>query len=595
MLKYAQSLISSVFGRKRTREEIEEEDNNSQVIHDQQQEVEEEGDENHVDKKVKTSGKTLYRVKFFISESKDPQAIKKFLQKNGINGIKKAPKWNFAFCNFNTKEEALEMVEKVKTLEFKNKRLDAEYIEEDELDHRNRFKNKKNKRNNNKEEEEEDHKTPAEKLATQVTPLYQLPYEQQLIKKKRVGVKQLWNLKNKMAALNDLSEQAKKQIDWAFKEGLPCEVLDIIPSPEVNGYRTKCEFTIGKNFDGEPTVGFLLGLFREGIVSVLDPSELLNVSDIAKKLAKAMQDYVRQSKYPVYDREEKEGVWRTLMTKTQRTGDIMVVVQIKSEGLSNKEVEEIKKDLLTYWTITMKEERDIHITTLIFQVWNGVSNGLTEKGEDEVLFGDGYIHEEILGCTFRISSNAFFQVNTPACELLYSKCAEWCNIDKTKKTTLLDLCCGTGTIGIVNAHAVDRVIGIEMVPEAIVDAKANAERNGIKNVTYYANKVEDRLDVLSHEKNEEVIAVLDPPRNGVHASVIRAVREAKHIDKVIFISCDAKQAAPNFFGLCRPQSNRFKGVPFKPVRAVSVDLFPHSEPSELMIEFERVKLDEKND
>ncbi|CAO3608776.1 unnamed protein product [Cunninghamella echinulata] len=484
------------------------------------------------------------------------------------------------------------MVDKIKGLQFKKNILDAQYFEEDEMDHRDKFKNKK-KKNNNKQEVEDDNSTPAEKLAAQVTPLYKLPYEQQLKKKKRVGVKQLLQLKDKIAEIKDVSNKGRKQINWAYQSGLPCEVLDIIESPEVNGYRTKCEFTIGKNLDGEPTVGFLLGLFREGVVSVLNPSELLNVSDIAKKLAKSMEEYVRQSKYPVYDRQEKEGVWRTFMTKTQRTGDIMVVVQVKSEGLSEEELQEMKKDLLEYWTITMKERENINITTLIFQVWNGVSNGLTEKGEDEVLYGDGYVYEELLGCRFRISSNAFFQVNTPACELLYSKCAEWCNIDKNKKTTLLDLCCGTGTIGIVNAHAVDRVIGIEMVPEAIVDAKANAERNGIKNVTYYANKVEDRLDVLSHEKNEEVIAVLDPPRNGVHASVIRAVREAKHIDKVIYISCDAKQALPNFIALCRPESLRFKGRPFKPVRAVSVDLFPHSEPSELMIEFERVKEEEE--
>lgn len=82
---------------------------------------------------------------------------------------------------------------------------------------------------------------------------------------------------------------------------------------------------------------------------------------------------------------------------------------------------------------------------------------------------------------FRISSSAFFQVNTPATELLYAKCAEWCNINKNKKTTLLDLCCGTGTIGITMAKSVDRVIGIEMIPEAIVDAKANA----LMNSNYY--------------------------------------------------------------------------------------------------------------
>ncbi|KAG0174447.1 tRNA methyltransferase 2 [Apophysomyces sp. BC1034] len=138
------------------------------------------------------------------------------------------------------------------------------------------------------------------------------------------------------------------------------------------------------------------------------------------------------------------------------------------------------------------------------------------------------------------------------------------------------------------AKSVDHVIGVEMVPEAIVDAKINAELNDIKNVTYYASKVEDCPDVVTGAENEDVVAVLDPPRNGVHASVIRAVRESPRINRVIFISCDAKQALPNFVSLCRPQSNRFKGLPFKPSRAVSLDLFPHTDHSELMVEFVRI-------
>lgn len=132
----------------------------------------------------------------------------------------------------------------------------------------------------------------------------------------------------------------------------------------------------------------------------------------------------------------------------------------------------------------------------------------------------------------------------------------------------------------------------------------------IKNVQYHASKVEESIDVVANEKNEEVVAVFDPPRSGVHSSVIRAVRESPQIRKVIFISCDARQAMDNFvkcvffslkvcitishpfshpcFSLCRPTSNRFQGAPFQPTRAVTVDLFPHTWHSELMVEFVRV-------
>lgn len=147
----------------------------------------------------------------------------------------------------------------------------------------------------------------------------------------------------------------------------------------------------------------------------------------------------------------------------------MISIQMNTSLLADAQIQAEKKKLVTYWSTHMKT------TTLMLQIWNGASNGMTDKGTTEILTGDGYVHEEILGCKFRISSNAFFQVNTPATELLYAKCAEWTKSDK--RTTLLDLCCGTGTIGITMAKWVDKVIGIEMIPQAIVDAQANAVLN----------------------------------------------------------------------------------------------------------------------
>lgn len=160
----------------------------------------------------------------------------------------------------------------------------------------------------------------------------------------------------------------------------------------------------------------------------------------------------------------------------------MILIQMNTKELSDEQVNAEKKKLVEYWN-----KSDINATTLMLQIWNGDSNGITDKGTTEILTGDGYVYEEILGCRFRISSSAFFQVNTPATELLYSKCAEWSNINESKKTTLLDLCCGTGTIGITMATKVDRVVGIEMIPEAIVDAKANALMNSKHLQAVYAH------------------------------------------------------------------------------------------------------------
>lgn len=334
-----------------------------------------------------------------------------------------------------------------------------------------------------------------------------MPYDEQLKKKNQKGLRQLTILKQKINQLKDIRDES--QIAWAFEKGsLPCEVLDPIGSPEIDGYRTKCEFTIGFDLNNEPAVGFLLGLYREGVTNVLEPSECKNVSDTAKNIARLMGDYVRRSDLPVYDRVAKTGCWRTLMTKTQSTGDILILVQLRAADLTEDRLEQEKKNLIQFWNV----ESGFNVTTLVFQVWDGSSNGITDKTPIETLTGDGYIYEELLGNRFRLSASAFFQVNTPATEILYAKCAEWCAIDASKKTTLLDLCCGTGTIGITMARAVEKVIGIEMVPQAIEDAKINASLNGIDNVDYYAAKVEDKINLVTGAENEEVIAVLDPPR-----------------------------------------------------------------------------------
>lgn len=116
--------------------------------------------------------------------------------------------------------------------------------------------------------------------------------------------------------------------------------------------------------------------------------------------------------------------------------------------------------------------------------------------------------------TFRISPEAFFQVNTQGAEVLYSSAIEL--LKPTENTTLVDVCCGTGTIGLCFAKHSGQVLGLEMIPDAVTDAKANAKVNGIENVEFFEGKAEDILGaVIKKAKNEDVIAVVDPPRAGL--------------------------------------------------------------------------------
>ncbi|KAI8646209.1 hypothetical protein BD408DRAFT_410383 [Parasitella parasitica] len=137
---------------------------------------------------------------------------------------------------------------------------------------------------------EVDTRTSAEKLADQVTPLHRIPYQDQVAKKHKLGARFLNTLRKKIHALPETSNAGKTQIAWTNTlEDMECEILDIIHSPAINGYRTKCEFTIGKNLQGKKTVGFLLGLYRDGIIAVLSPDECLHVPERAKEIAKKME------------------------------------------------------------------------------------------------------------------------------------------------------------------------------------------------------------------------------------------------------------------------------------------------------------------
>lgn len=201
--------------------------------------------------------------------------------------------------------------------------------------------------------------------------------------------------------------------------------------------------------------------------------------------------------------------------------------------------------------------------------------------------GEEWIHEELLGLKFRISPHSFFQTNTPAAEILYSAVGEWAQLDQD--STVLDVCCGTGTIGISLAKRVKKVIGIELCQEAVKDAEANAKANGLTNVEFHCGKAEDVFPtILNAVVSPNVTAIVDPPRAGLHSKVILAIRKAEHLKRLVYVACNAKAAMNNFIDLCRAPSNRVRGAAFRPVRAMAVDLFPQTMHCETILLFERV-------
>ncbi|KAJ3085294.1 tRNA methyltransferase 2, partial [Physocladia obscura] len=468
--------------------------------------------------------------------------------------------------------------------------------------------------------DDNDARTPQEKINDQVTPLWRQPYLDQLAQKLVRFKNGLGSLKKELLKLinsRDVLEEKKAELEYLRLLGKVsiCELQDVVPSPVIDGYRNKCEFTVGFDLDGKPTVGFLLGLFKEGITCVLPPDECLNVSPVAKKVAATFQAFINESKLLPYDRIKQVGFWRLVQVRNQTTGDVMVVVQVNPVGSDAEDRKEAIK------LLTERFQEAGYLKTLLVQESSEAHNGFIDNIPCTPLIGEGIVYEELLGLKFRISPTSFFQINTEATKGLYSCVRDWAtnstavaagdpenteSVNEATETTavtattapsknvvLLDLCCGTGTIGLILASKVKKVIGVEMVAEAIKDAEFNARLQKQENVSYICKKVEDAMhEVFKYHVNpgDEVVAVLDPPRAGVHDNVIRAIRGCKGINKIVFVSCDFENALKNFIGLCRPSSKKFEGLPFRPVRAVPYDLFPHSSHCEFVVELNRVSL-----
>ncbi|KAI8809448.1 S-adenosyl-L-methionine-dependent methyltransferase [Cladochytrium replicatum] len=640
-----------------------------------------------------TGEPTLWKMRLRVSnlpKYASVGSVTTFVEKLGFTGarVKKAPNWSYAFVEFKTEEEKEQARLTIAGKSFKSNVLEVEdapppkpiFHNNDGSERggrggrgarggrggrggRNDRLGRKGGADENNEADPTVEVIPSERLADQVTPLWRKTYDEQLNIINRENHKILVSLKKKVLQFKrnkDVDPKAKATLKWIeaaekANEGLPCELLPVVGSPIENYYRNKCEFTIGRNQNGEKTVGFLLGLFKDGITSVHEPTDCLHVSVQAKAIAAALQKYIRESPRDVYDRITATGFWRAMIVRTQTTNEVMVIVQINPSGINSADVESEKLMLSEYLQAATKAG-DVFLTTILIQVrimWGLVLQFKHRRvgkrrcfqwvlGQKSHLFAlwtrirpRESLWIEVQSrwqkhpishlrsfLRFRISPTAFFQVNTPSTENLYNKVREWCALDSVQPpvtmtakkryrppleadavsvehaekddsppgVVLLDLCCGTGTIGLTMASSVKKVIGVEMIAEAIEDAKFNAQLNDIENVEYICGKVEDAMrQVLEKHVGPQdcVVAVMDPPRAGVPASVIRAVRDSSLVTRVIYISCEANLAMQNFVDLCRPPSNKYRGPVFRPIRAQPFDLFPHTPHCELVIAFER--------
>lgn len=411
-----------------------------------------------------------------------------------------------------------------------------------------------------------DNRTVREKTA----PLYLVNYDEQL--------------KLKLSEIQSVLVKYKESIKNEWCAGFPeddykFDISTIKPSPVLMGYRNKCEFTVGKNTESgdESCVGFVKGSFSQGNISIESPADCKETcSDVMMEEVAKFKEFVTASEFAAYDNIKNVGVWKALEIRTTQSGDLMITPIVDKRYLNCDSLEKLKNYLKACY-----DERAEKFSLFLRLI----------GGKEEIyhLSGPEFMLERLCGFDFQITSGSFFQVNTPCAETLYETIRDTAKLDKN--TVLLDICCGTGTIGIILSKYVQKVYGIELVESAVEDAKKNAERNDIDNITFIAGNAKITtprvIKSIPMSGDTRVVAVVDPPRNGLHSDVISCLRKNTFISEIVYVSCDIKLATNNIVRLCGPTSTRYPEDPFKFVSCVAVDLFPHTKRFEVIFHLNR--------
>lgn len=438
-------------------------------------------------------------------------------------------------------------------------------------------------------------------------PLGDLSYDEQLCIKQKKIEDVLKEFKIELKRANDIQKRTGR-----INDDLICELRPILPSPLTEGYRNKCEFTIGKNFDGNIQVGNRLSTYASGCTSVGDIENLKMPTEKMKQTAKLVQEFVVQSGFQPFDTTTYEGYFRNITIRESRKGLLMLIIGIHPQNLTEEEKEKLQKSFVELFT--EGAGKVLNVTSIYYEEIQKRQSG--QHGNFiKHIFGDKYITETLLGLNFRISPNSFFQANSSAAENLYQLAIDLADVKKD--TTVLDICCGTGTIGLCFAKHCKWVYGMEIIPEAIEDAKVNSTENGIKNATFAAGNADDLIFSMVKQaaltKEDQVVAIVDPPRAGLQTKAIQQLRNARNIKRLVYISCSPSQVIKNFVDLCKNCSKTMRGGkqsiilsrrlihksfltlfldPFVPKVAVAVDLFPNTPHCELVVLFERESTDE---
>lgn len=332
----------------------------------------------------------------------------------------------------------------------------------------------------------------------------------------------------------------------------------IVGSKEQWEYRNKMEFTFG-DFEkgGELTLGMHMKGKSFGIITV---DKCLIVDEDFRTVIKATVDYFKAQDLPYYRVMKREGYLRHLVIrKAINTGELMINLVTTTQ---------IEFDLSEYVEILKNQEYKGDLVSILHTENNSFSDAVIPE-KVNLLFGKDHITENLLGLKFKISPFSFFQTNTKGAESLYSIVRDY--IGESKNKVVFDLYCGTGTIGQIAAANANKVVGIELIEEAVEAAKENAKLNNLNNCEFLAGDV---AEIIKNVKDKPDTIILDPPRSGVHPKALEYVIKF-NAKEIIYVSCNPKTLVDNL--------NVLMASGYKIVESCVKDMFPNTPHAEAVV------------
>ena len=329
-------------------------------------------------------------------------------------------------------------------------------------------------------------------------------------------------------------------------------------------YRNKVNGTFARLRDGS----VISGIYEEGTHRVVPVESCLIEDEKADAIIRDVRGLLKSFKIKVYNEDSGYGLLRHVMVRTGFTsGQIMVVLVCASVVFPSK-------------NNFVKALRKLHpeITTVVFNV-NDRKTSMVLGERNLVLYGKGYIEDQLCGYTFRISPSSFYQVNPQQTKVLYSKALEYA--DLKGQELVWDLYCGIGTISLFLAQKAKQVYGVEIIKEAIDDARRNATLNHMDNVEFFVGKAEEIVPA-QYEKTgiHPDVIVVDPPRKGCDAALLNTMLDMAP-ERIVYVSCDPATLARDLKILCEEKYTLEK--------VAVVDQFSHSVHVESVAYLQRVK------